>query len=176
MPLSSLAKTREDYGVEVVYFSLPDDVEHFIDRLEELRDSAVFTRIWARHGDRFKESRRRDATCASSSLSIAAFVSYVIAPAFDEWETLCCSIDDGSIILEVLDTAFRGVLGDEQHLRKELERMLSAEELLSIRLDQILQYTSLSKTVDAARAVENVCRVLGVQHCFLSVRKILLQV
>ncbi|XP_065826355.1 E3 ubiquitin-protein ligase RNF213-like isoform X3 [Oscarella lobularis] len=173
-PISSLARRSDDGSIAVVYFALPQEVGQYIKPLNRLQPSLIFQQLWRDRGDQVNEERGKDDAAAALPMNLDELVQQVIEPVFTVWEMMCGRVKKGDISLHEVKTLFGRFSGDRKKLETELrlmERSINTKWVTE-RVDQICLYNTLSKAVNAARAVIRVCDELNVSNSFPAVVEI----
>ena len=177
--ISSLVKRTEDDLTDVVYFSLPREIDQYIEPLNRLQPSLIFEQLWC--DKRNLVHRRNDEDAAALPMTLDDLVQQVIEPVFLLWDKISERVKEGVISLNEVKKHFKLVSGDREKLKAELKLMEGSERArgakwVKQRVDQICLYSTLSKAVDAAKAMIRVRDQLSVSNTFPAVVEIANQV
>ncbi|XP_065826351.1 E3 ubiquitin-protein ligase RNF213-like isoform X2 [Oscarella lobularis] len=173
--ISSLVKRTEEDLTDVVYFSLPREIGQYIEPLNRLQPSLIFEQLWC--DKRNLVHRRNDEDAAALPMTLDDLVQQVIEPVFGLWDKISERVKEGVISLNEVKKHFKLVSGDREKLKAELKLMERSERArgakwVKQRVDQICLYSTLSKAVDAAKAMIRVRDQLSVSNTFLAVVEI----
>ena len=178
--ISALVKRTDDDSIAVVHFALPREIGQYMEPLNRLQSSLVFKQLWRDRGSLVSEERRNDDDVAALAMTLGDLVQQVIEPVFVLWERISERVKKGVISLNEVKDYFKR-FGDREKLKAELQLMERSDQArdakwVKQRVDQICLYNTLSKAVNAARAMIRVCDQLNVSNPFPAVVEIARQV
>eukprot|EP00118_Oscarella_pearsei_P024156 m.300424 g.300424 ORF g.300424 m.300424 type:complete len:751 (+) comp40798_c0_seq8:3410-5662(+) len=160
-----LAMTSAKKVVKLVYLNLPAEIRTYLIPLNQLKQSGIFRQYWAGRGDEVKEERSRSDQ-GSRPLTLNEILKTVIEPVFEKWRNTRKVVKNGNISLDDVKKLFGTMLGKENQLAEELRYMDEGEtkpKWIKERVKQILRFSKLDLSSNAARAVNRVCKVLDIE-------------
>ena len=148
--------------------------------LSRLQTSIIFQHLWRERRSQVIDERATDEEAAGRPMTLMELVQLVIKPVLGIWEDVCKSLKKGDIILAQVKEYFSNLFDNSAKLEAELKLMESDDSNQAVwvaeRVKQLSLYNTLSKALDAARAVVCVCENFDVSEPFPAVVDICRQV
>lgn len=176
IPISQLCKSTESGEITVHYLSVPQSLKPWLDKLNELRDCGVFQSLWRQQGEQMKMRIERQPATVNEIIAI------VCTPVFSQWQNLSKAVYEGSICLRDVSRIFGKFLHDCEGLEHELQCIhqchspSGGNDWIKERSKQMQRYSKFSSEMNAATALQQLCKALDISRTIPEIDSICRQV